>query len=141
MQAIKKSIFHNIYYHLPQAQQKVRKLSQPIQGFGFYCCSRPQSFLALPHSGLLVLLSCLDFLDQLISFLQPPNPHVLPPHPPSRLSMSPFESPHAAVSVSCQFNHFSHFKMTIPHFYRSSCLSLPVSSLTSPHPPQNLPPY
>ncbi|XP_073788264.1 exocyst complex component 1 isoform X8 [Danio rerio] len=24
-----------------------------------------------------------------------------------------------------QFNHFSHFKMTIPQFYRSSCLSLP----------------
>ncbi|KAF3691189.1 Exocyst complex component 1 Exocyst complex component Sec3 [Channa argus] len=25
-----------------------------------------------------------------------------------------------------QFNHFSHFKMTIPQFYRSSCLSLPT---------------
>ncbi|CAB1324118.1 unnamed protein product [Coregonus sp. 'balchen'] len=24
-----------------------------------------------------------------------------------------------------QFNHFSHFKMTIPQFYRSSCMSLP----------------
>ena len=31
----------------------------------------------------------------------------------------------------CQFNHFSHFKMTIPQFYRSSCLSLPVSTLTA----------
>ncbi|XP_028300775.1 exocyst complex component 1 isoform X2 [Gouania willdenowi] len=31
-----------------------------------------------------------------------------------------------------QFNHFSHFKMTIPQFYRSSCLSLPqnLSRLT-----------
>ncbi|XP_061744794.1 exocyst complex component 1 isoform X3 [Nerophis ophidion] len=35
-----------------------------------------------------------------------------------------------------QFNHFSHFKMTIPHFYRSSCLSLPgydQSSTLSQH--------
>lgn len=31
-------------------------------------------------------------------------------------------------SSLCQFNHFSHFKMTIPQFYRSSCLSLPVST-------------
>ncbi|XP_061153222.1 exocyst complex component 1 isoform X2 [Syngnathus typhle] len=30
-----------------------------------------------------------------------------------------------------QFNHFSHFKMTIPHFYRSSCLSLPGHDQTS----------
>lgn len=34
----------------------------------------------------------------------------------------------------CQFNHFSHFKMTIPQFYRSSCLSLPVSTLTATPP-------
>ncbi|XP_056271153.1 exocyst complex component 1 isoform X2 [Pseudoliparis swirei] len=36
-----------------------------------------------------------------------------------------------------QFNHFSHFKMTIPHFYRSSCLSLPghdQSSTLTQHP-------
>lgn len=34
----------------------------------------------------------------------------------------------------CQFNHFSHFKMSIPQFYRSSCLSLPVSTPTAtPH--------
>ncbi|XP_039548341.1 exocyst complex component 1 isoform X2 [Pimephales promelas] len=35
-----------------------------------------------------------------------------------------------------QFNHFSHFKMTIPQFYRSSCLSLPghdQSSTLSQH--------
>lgn len=32
----------------------------------------------------------------------------------------------------CQFNHFSHFKMTIPQYYRSSCLSLPVSTPTAP---------
>ncbi|GAA6103084.1 exocyst complex component 1 isoform X2 [Tachysurus ichikawai] len=35
-----------------------------------------------------------------------------------------------------QFNHFSHFKMTIPQFYRSSCLSLPghdQSSALSQH--------
>lgn len=31
----------------------------------------------------------------------------------------------------CQFNYFSHFKMTIPQFYRSSCLSLPVSTPTA----------
>ncbi|XP_028300774.1 exocyst complex component 1 isoform X1 [Gouania willdenowi] len=29
-----------------------------------------------------------------------------------------------------QFNHFSHFKMTIPQFYRSSCLSLPQQNLS-----------
>ncbi|XP_071010522.1 exocyst complex component 1-like isoform X1 [Oncorhynchus clarkii lewisi] len=35
-----------------------------------------------------------------------------------------------------QFNHFSHFKMTIPQFYRSSCMSLPghdQSSVLSQH--------
>ncbi|XP_062411668.1 exocyst complex component 1 isoform X2 [Sardina pilchardus] len=37
-----------------------------------------------------------------------------------------------------QFNHFSHFKMSIPQFYRSSCLSLPghdQSSTLSQHTP------
>ncbi|XP_062419330.1 exocyst complex component 1 isoform X2 [Pungitius pungitius] len=41
-----------------------------------------------------------------------------------------------------QFNHFSHFKMTIPQFYRSSCLSLPghdQSSTLSQHTEMSLP--
>lgn len=52
---------------------------------------------------------------------------------PSILSLlsAHFESSHSALLSLCQFNHFSHFKMTIPQFYRSSCLSLPVSTLTT----------
>ncbi|XP_040040702.2 exocyst complex component 1 isoform X1 [Gasterosteus aculeatus] len=41
-----------------------------------------------------------------------------------------------------QFNHFSHFKMTLPQFYRSSCLSLPghdQSSTLSQHTEMSLP--
>ncbi|KAM8874195.1 exocyst complex component 1 isoform 1-T1 [Spinachia spinachia] len=41
-----------------------------------------------------------------------------------------------------QFNHFSHFKMTMPQFYRSSCLSLPghdQSSTLSQHSEMSLP--
>lgn len=37
---------------------------------------------------------------------------------------------HSALCPSSQFNHFSHFKMTLPQFYRSSRLSLPVSTAT-----------
>lgn len=44
------------------------------------------------------------------------------------------ESSHSDPSLFlCQFNHFSHFKMTLPQFYRSSCLSLPVSTRPPPH--------
>lgn len=46
----------------------------------------------------------------------------------SRVSLYHFTS--LCSLFLCQFNHFSHFKMTIPQFYRSSCLSLPVSTPT-----------
>lgn len=46
----------------------------------------------------------------------------------SRFSLYHFTS--LCFLFLCQFNHFSHFKMTIPQFYRSSCLSLPVSTPT-----------
>ncbi|KAM9479340.1 exocyst complex component 1-like isoform 2-T2 [Salvelinus alpinus] len=60
----------------------------------------------------------------------PPILHSLPHSKPPHFDLS------ALCPCTCQFNHFSHFKMTIPQFYRSSCMSLPghdQSSVLSQH--------
>lgn len=72
--------------------------------------------------------SCLAvtlFLGFLVSFPSSRVPPIL-----DSLCCSLWIIPLCFLSL-CQFNHFSHFKMTIPQFYRSSCLSLPVSTLTA----------
>lgn len=83
----------------------------------------------------------LHFLSKLNTFARFPrvtsswlSPHFVPNSP---LLFRPVPSSLCSLSSS-QFNHFSHFK--IPQFYRSSRLSLPVSTaaLLATHPVASL---
>ena len=85
----------------------------PLAG-GFFCPPHPLPSLSSVSSDRVT--SCL-YAVSLLYYSGPPVLHSLPHSEP----------PHSAL-CPCQFNHFSHFKMTIPQFYRSSCMSLPVSS-------------
>lgn len=79
-----------------------------------------------PHSKQLPLLMTFLFIVTLfMGFLG----HFLPFSLSCPCSLA-VEHPLCFLSL-CQFNYFSHFKMTIPQFYRSSCLSLPVSTPTA----------
>lgn len=100
--------------------------------------------LSLLHYGGPQPLLFFSRLPLSLSFPLPSRTSCLPPGLPCVVSfqLCPFYSildslccslwiiPLCSLSL-CQFNHFSHFKMTIPQFYRSSCLSLPVSTLTA----------
>lgn len=94
---------NNVFVH--QVTHTHTHLTLPFQARHF----SPGFLPSLSSGGLTVLTTLSHFLPACAARAEPP----------SLCSLS-----------SSQFNHFSHFKMTLPQFYRSSRLSLPVSIAT-----------